>query len=113
MAKASSNGATITKVDAMQEALQQLGKDAKNRDLEEYIRSKHGEGAVPSNFTVTKSAVMKKLRQGRRAGRKPAGQATPSSPALKSIRLEDLREIKGLAGRYGKDQVKGLLDLLA
>jgi hypothetical protein len=120
--KATGNGATISKVDAMQAALQELGLDAKNKDLEGHIRKKFGPRAVPSNFSVTKSAVMKKLRE-RAAAPQPVvpPPATPAPPSplrpviatAGGISLEDLRHIKELAGRYGKDQVKGVLDLLA
>jgi hypothetical protein len=114
-------GQGISKVDAVVDALQQLGENASNKDLGDYIRSKYGEQLLPGNFTVTKSAAKKKLRQGggkrkgRRGGRKAAAPpAPPPSPSTGGgISLEDLRQIKELAGRYGKDQIKGVLDLLA
>jgi hypothetical protein len=48
---------------------------------------------------------------GKGTGARPA--SAPSSFTGRGISLEDLRQIKELAGRYGKDQIKGFLDLLA
>jgi len=105
-------GKSISKSDALREAIRELGEDAKNSDLADYIRSKHGEQAVPASFTVAKSTILKKLRQGAPArGRRDAQPVSATSNAG-GISLGDLRQIKDLARRYGKDPIKEVLDLL-
>src|SRR5947209_8059442 len=78
--KATGNGASISKVDAMRAALETLWLDATNKNLEGHIRSNFGPQAVPGNFSVTKSAVMKKLR-GSDGGKAAAPAAAASAPA--------------------------------
>jgi hypothetical protein len=45
-------GPAISKTDAMRKALRELGRDAKNSDLEDYIRSKYGAEVVPGNISA-------------------------------------------------------------
>jgi hypothetical protein len=106
------------KYEALREALRELGQDAKNKDLEDYIRSKHGPEAVPANMSVAKSNVLKKLRAGKGKAKRTAAPAEakaapkPASAITGSFSLDDLRQVKALAGRLGKDHVKELVDLL-
>ncbi len=104
----------ISKVDAMTEALKQRGEDAKNTDLEDYIRTKYGEATLPANISVAKSSALKRFR-GDQPVREPAKKAkTPmASSSPSGIDLDDLQEIKDLAERYGKDQVAKALDLVS
>lgn len=106
---------TISKFGALTEAIKKLGVDAKNEELGNYIRSTYGEAALPGNFSVTKSAVMKQLR-GDQPSKEPA-KAKAETPMVSSspsgIDLDDLQEIKDLAERYGKDQVAKALDLVS
>jgi hypothetical protein len=95
------------KYQALREAIGALGRDAKNKDLEEHIRSKHGPAAVPANMSVAKSSILKQLRRG---GAKAAPK--PTARATDSFSIDDLRQVKELAGRLGKDRVKELVDLL-
>jgi pyruvate/2-oxoglutarate dehydrogenase complex dihydrolipoamide acyltransferase (E2) component len=109
-------GPAISKADAMRKALRELGRDAKNSDLAEFIRSRYGEDAVPRNLSVAKSVALKKLRQAARkkaaapAGEKPA--ATPAPTPTGTITLDDVRQVKELTERLGKDGLKEMVDLL-
>jgi hypothetical protein len=40
----------VSKSSALKEALRDLGEDAKNSDLEDWIRKKYGDDAVPANM---------------------------------------------------------------
>lgn len=106
----------ISKFAALTEAIKQRGVNAKNEELVDYIRSKYGEAALPSNLSVTKSAVMKKLREQQAPAQEPAPtkQEPPMVPATPTgIDLDDLQQLKDLAERYGKDQVSKALDLVS
>lgn len=106
---------TISKVDAMTEALKIRGEKAQNTDLEDYIRAKYGEAAVPANISVAKSSALKRLRESQPA-REPAKAKVETlmvSSTPSGIDLDDLQQIKDLAGRYGKDQVSKALDLVS
>jgi hypothetical protein len=109
------------KYQALREAIGALGRDAKNKDLEEHIRSKHGAGAVPANISVAKSNILKQMRgrKGKAKAKKAAapaevkGAPMPAARATDSFSMDDLRRVKELAGKLGKDRVKELVDLLA
>jgi hypothetical protein len=53
--KPPANEAKISKIAALKEALRELGDDAKNSDLEKWIREKYGKEAVSANMSVAKS----------------------------------------------------------
>ncbi len=111
-APAAPNGAVDTKAAALREALRVLGRKAKNDELAGYIRTKYGEAMVPANMSVAKSSL-KKRRGGRRKGKTAeAGPAAEAAPAPKTIQVEHLHQIKELSGKYGKDHVKKLVDLI-
>jgi hypothetical protein len=106
------------KYQALREALQELGTDAKNNDLAAHIRSKYGAAAVPANMSVAKSNILKKMRgrkgKAKRAGAPAKAKAgpTPSSAGASSVSMDDLRRVKELAVRLGKDRLKEMADLL-
>src|SRR5262249_38116614 len=103
--------------------LKELGHDAKNADLEAHIRSKHGPAAVPGNMSVAKSGILKELRGGKarrkKRGRPPAQGPKPAPLATtaaasssEKVPLSDLRQVKELSRRLGKDRLKELADLI-
>jgi SOS response regulatory protein OraA/RecX len=107
------------KYEALREALRELGEGAKNKDLEAYIRSKHGAAAVPANLSVAKSNVLKRLRAGKGKARRAAAPAKAkvapqtASATTGTFSMDDLRQVKDLATRLGKDRLKEIADLLA
>lgn len=55
--------AGISKVDALRQAMKAVGAKAKNQELADWIKSKYGTEAVPSNISVTKSSLKKTKRK--------------------------------------------------
>jgi hypothetical protein len=105
--------AKISKSAALKEALRELGEDAKNSALEDWIRKKHGAEAVPANISVAKSAAKKAMagqsqmiRRPRQAKEEATGARTPKngSDAPGMVVLHQLVNL------VGKDVAKKLID---
>jgi hypothetical protein len=118
--KATPQPARMTKVEAVRRALKALGKDATPSQLQPYIKQTFGIEMTPAHVTTCKGGILRKGRK--KPGPKPKGQAlgptqptpTPAKALAKNgISLEDIQSVKGLVGRVGPDQLKGLIDLLS
>src|SRR5438045_942493 len=118
--KATPQPANITKVEAVRRALKALGKDATPSKLQPYIKQTFGIDMTPAHVTTCKGVV---LRKKKKPGPKPKVQPleplvrqsapTPAKASRNGISLEDIQSVKGLIGRVGADQLKGLIDLMA
>jgi hypothetical protein len=108
---------TISKLDAMRQAVAKLGKDAPLADLLKAIKQDFGitldrglaynyKSIVSSQTTATTGK-----RKGRKPGRKPAAAATNSSKVV-AISIDDIRAVKVLADRIGADKVQRLAQVL-
>jgi hypothetical protein len=131
------NGASITKKEAVQQALAELGKAAKSADLQKYAKEKFGLD-ISSNLvkeykgdllkgktaakqqaaakltskesTVTKKPTAKKPATAKPPAAKPPGQV---GSAVSGIPLQDILTIKELVGRLGAKPVHVLIDAFA
>jgi hypothetical protein len=131
------NGDSITKKEAVQQALTELGKAAKAADLQKYAKEKFGldistslakeykgdllkgktdakQTAAPKlttkKPTVTKKPPAKKPATAKPPAAKPQGQV---SQAVSGIPLQDILTIKELVGRLGAKPLHVLIDAFA
>jgi hypothetical protein len=115
------NGPTITKTEAIRQALEKLGPDAKPSSVIDFVRKKFNiepSSQLVSNF---KSTLAKKAEAKRGPGRPPKSQAgTPAAAPRPSkasssgdISLDDLRSVKELVAKMGADKVRQLAQVLA
>jgi hypothetical protein len=110
---------TISKLEAMRQAVAKLGKDAPLADMLKFIKQTHGitlDRALAYNYkslAISKPANAK--RKGRKPGRKPAAVAATVASGSKAaaITLEDIETLKALADRLGADKVTQLAAVLA
>lgn len=117
---AKSNGATITKWDAVKEALADLGNGAMPMTIQKHIQEKHGLVLDPNLISNYKSTLLKQSG-GKKAGGKRKGNAAPAKAASASnggrstaggIDLDDIRTVKQLLDRMGADKLKELAQVL-
>jgi len=107
---------TISKLDAMRQAVAKLGKDAPLADLLKTIKQTHGinlDRALAYNYkSLVSSKPATGKRRGRKPGRKPAAAAVnESTPG--GISLEDIAAVKALADKIGAEKVSQLAKVLA
>ena len=101
--------ATISKMEGVRRALTELGKDAANKELQEFLKTRFGidmELQMISNYkthlkAAGKSAVI----------RKPA-EAAAAPKATGGISLDDIRAVKELLDKVGAENVRQLAEVL-
>jgi hypothetical protein len=105
-------------MDAVRQALNELGPDATPKDIQRHIQDRYGIKMTPEHVSTYKSSLLRK-RKGRR-GRKPKGEGAPvpapASGAARSeaaITLRDLRALKELAGWIGGAKLRELAELVS
>jgi len=115
----------ITKMEGVRRALADLGGDAKPMQIQGFLREKLGIAMSTDHISTYKGVLAKKGKGKGKAARKkpgpkPAQAAAPAAPVPREgarpaggISLADLQAVKGLLGRLGPDQLRGLIDLLA
>jgi hypothetical protein len=107
---------TISKLEAMRQAVAKLGKDAPLVDLLKFIKQTHGvtlDRALAYNYkSMVTSKPAKAKRRGRKPGRKLAAVASVARSAG-GIRLEDIQAVKALADRIGAEKVGQLAAVMA
>jgi hypothetical protein len=121
----------LTKWDAVRQALEAMGGDAKPLAIQAYLKDHLGMEVKTNLISVYKKDLAKK------AGKKPAAQAAaarkgkakegagdnkalgqPEPPAAAGgkeagIPLDDILYVKGLVGRFGPEQLHTLIDAFA
>jgi hypothetical protein len=100
-------------MEAVRQALAELGREAKPLTLKEHILTKFAIDMPSMLISNYKSTILKKARQKRRAGRKPralAAEVTVRTESGSAIRLEDIRTVKRLVDRFGATRVKELVE---
>lgn len=115
--------ASVSKMEAVRQALGQLGKSAMPAKIQGLIKEKFGIDMKLDHISNYKSVL-------RRGGKKSAPQksaaqqtAAPKSAAPKAapatgnghggLSVEDVDTVKKLLGRHGPSRLKGLIDVLA
>jgi hypothetical protein len=116
------HGASITKKEAVQQALTELGRAAKAADLQQYAKEKFGLDISANLAKEYKGDLVKKLLPVKGpAGKKPAASkpampakpAPQASPVARGIPLKDILTIKELVGRLGAKPLHVLIDAFA
>jgi hypothetical protein len=106
---------TISKLEAMRQAVAKLGKDTALADLLKFIKQTHGitlDRAVAYNYkSIASSKPAAGKRRGRKPGRKRAAVAATASKAG-GISLADIQAVKALADRIGAEKVGQLASIL-
>ena len=114
--EAGTNG--ISKGQAVKDGLAHLGMDAKNEELEGWIRSTYGETAVPSNMSVAKSNAKAALRKAGESALVEQPRATKAAALTESKvtgqaghgKTPALAALRQLVGLVGRDAAKTLID---
>ncbi|MGL4553646.1 MAG: hypothetical protein ACRC33_20990 [Gemmataceae bacterium] len=94
-------------------AMQELGKDAKPLEIQDWIKNHYRVTLKPTLLSTYKGNWMRKHVRGGR----PRKEAVTEAPAAmreggKAATLADIRELQALIARVGKPQVKEMLALL-
>jgi hypothetical protein len=109
---------TISKLDAMRQAVAKLGKDAPLADLLKTIKQDFGinlDRALAYNYksiVSSQKAPTSAKRRGRKPGRKPAAAASKARTTA-GITIDDIQAVKSLADRIGAEKVRELATVLA
>jgi hypothetical protein len=116
------NGTSLTKKEAVQQALTELGRAARAADIQKYAKEKFGLDISTSLAKEYKGDLMKKRptvktpTAKKPAAKKPATTpkpATQAKPAASGVPLKDILTIKELVGRLGAKPVHVLIDAFA
>jgi hypothetical protein len=110
------NKGGMTKVEAVRQALAELGPDAKPKQLQGYVKDTFGIDMTLGHVSVTKRQILKKA-----AGKKPRAQRsvarkvqpTPVTQASPGIGLADIEAVKGLLERVGAVSLHKLIAVMA
>jgi hypothetical protein len=105
-------GAAPTKMDAVRQALEELGKKAKPPQIQTFIREHFGITMPPNHISSYKSSLLKKKR-GRRRGRGRPAEGQPAAHPADGLTLRDLRAIKEMSDRIGAQRFRELVELLS
>jgi hypothetical protein len=113
-------GASITKKEAVQQALTELGKAAKAADIQKYAKEKFGLDISSNLVKEYKGDLLKgkaAAKQPPKVIKKPANAKPPAAnppskvgPAASGIPLQDILRIKELVGRLGAKPLHILID---
>jgi hypothetical protein len=109
MAKATAK--SVNKMEAMRQALRELGYDAKPTQLQEYLKAEHGINMDKTVISSYKNTLAKKAASQSAIIRQP-GKRAAAPIANSGISLEDIRAVKELADRLGADKVQKLAEVL-
>jgi hypothetical protein len=115
----------IKKMEAVRQALNELGKDAMPLRIQAWVKQKYGIEMSADHVSVCKGTILRKAR-GKRKTRavtqasvaqnsaEPHEQARPAPAARgNGISLDDIAAVKGLVERVGANCLKQLVDVLA
>ena len=101
------------KTEAMRQALQALGYDAKPAQLKDHIKAKFGIDMSTTLISSYKTTLSKKAAGQSAITPKPTARVTAATTTKSGISLEDIKTVKELADRIGADQLKALAEVLA
>jgi hypothetical protein len=109
----------ISKQEAVRRALAHFGNDAKPAEMKAWIKDELGIEMGADHISTAKGSILKAAgkRKAKKAGPKsladkPAAKQPPA--ATKSgIPLQDILYVKGLVGRFGREQLHTLINAFA
>jgi hypothetical protein len=125
--------AGITKREAVQQALGELGRDAKPTQMQGWIRDRFAIDMTTDHISTSKGEILRKEGgKGRRKGKRRAARKRPTQKAARpqgqpaptlatrgaggkqaGIPLNDILYVKALVGRFGPEQLHTLIDAFA
>ncbi len=115
MAKASSNGKRVNKMEAMRQTVAKLGKDAGAKDIQGHLKKEHGVDMSIDMIYTYKGTAIKQLarggRKGKRRGRKP-GRVSAGRP-VGAVSMADIEAVSAIVKRLGADKVQKLAAVLS
>jgi len=95
-----------SKMGLVRQALQELGDDAKPKEIFDYVREKHGVEIPPTMISSYKSTILGK--GGDRSGAVRLGRGGDAN-----VSLSDLEQVQQLIDRVGSQQLQSLIRVLA
>lgn len=111
---ASASGKKVNKTEMFDLAMQALGRNAKPRQVREWLLTKHQLDMPLTQLSTYKSNWKKKNR--RKPGPKPGARAAAANAPVSAKRgdatVEEIRHLKELIGRMGESRFRDLIDLL-
>src|SRR4051794_18717254 len=113
MATETTAGNQPSKTEMVRQAIKE-GHKKKPLQIQEWIKNKYGVTIKTQHISTMKSNM--KGKPGRKPGPKPAGESAPAAPRRNSadtLSLDEIRLVKGLVGRIGKDKFRQVLELLS
>lgn len=105
----------------MRRALAELGRDAKPRRIQGWVKDTFGIDMGTDHISTAKGQILKARGKRKAAAKRPPAVTQPSAarevrraPAAQgnSISLDDIEAVKGLVRRVGTDSLKKLIDVL-
>jgi hypothetical protein len=118
---ANGSKAGVSKMEAVRQGLQQLGRNAKPLKLQAFIKEKFNIDMTPDHISNYKSTILKSKGK---PGRKPGTKTDPAAPAAASMKPagnaygrgglspDDVENVKTLVHRFGPTSLKKLIDVL-
>jgi len=97
-------------MEAVRRALEHIGGDASPGQIVEYVKTHHGHDMTPKFASSYKSTILR--TEARRQVPQRFQEESDDFGASEGVSLRDIKTLKELAGRYGADQLRELLDLL-
>lgn len=105
---------SISKMEAVRQALTEHGPDIMPSQILEFVKTKFGMTMSPAMVSNYKSTLSKKMAGKSAVVRRPRGErsSTSSQRLQATISLDDLSALKRLVDRLGADRIKELTRVL-
>jgi predicted flap endonuclease-1-like 5' DNA nuclease len=105
----------MSKMDAVRQAISELGKDASPIKIQEFVKSKFKMDMTTAHVSTYKTTVLRE--KGKKPVAAPASapapvKAAPAPAKGSAVSLSDLEAVKGLVGRVGEENLKSLIGIL-
>ena len=101
----------LTKKEAVERALAELGRDAQPLAIQQHIKERYGLDMERSHISNYKTNL---LKQRRTTARKPGGRVVaPPHAAANGFSLDEIRAVKEIVDRIGAEKVRQLAEALA
>jgi adenylate kinase family enzyme len=104
-----SNEPQISKMDAMRQAIKELGYDAKTVKYQRLLKSRFGLVIDTNTVSNYKSSI--KREQAKKSALIPTPAAIPAASVL-GFSLDEIEAVKELADKIGAEKVKQLVEVL-
>ena len=111
----------MSKMDAVRQAIKELGRDASPTKIQELVKAKFRLEMTTGHVSNYKTAILR-TKKGKKtppaeqeSTHAPAAAPAKAAPALakgSAVSLNDLAAVKGLVGRVGEDDLKSLIGIL-